>query len=474
MSSPTPPPVSKDSEMMVLGCMLNSINSLNTAAELLTEGDFYFPEHKTIFQVMKDAYLQDKPCDLHLTCEELKRREKLENVGGVGYITTLSQFAGTGSLIEEYARVVRDMSTLRRMVQAAQKIEHDALKNPKDVPAALDEAQQILFRISQAASTSNGITIQKLLSGSVANKPFLKELEERQETYATKGPEEAGITGLPSSFKDLDLMINGLCKSNLIIIAGRPAMGKTAIAVNIAESVCIKQNVPVGIFSLEMSADQLLHRMICSHSEVESDRIRTGSLSGIEYQRIVGSVNEMQKHTMVIDDQPGLKISDIRARARRMKEAHNIGLLVIDYLQLISGSNMESRQNEVSEISRNLKTMARELDIPIICPCQLSRKVEDRTGHRPMLSDLRESGSIEQDADIVLLLLRRDYYDPLDKPGMAEVIVAKNRHGAVGSVNLTYRKEIARFENYTPVHVDEEAAMDAEQEAAFQAFTPDS
>ena len=268
-----------------------------------------------------------------------------------------------------------------------------------------------------------------------------------------KGRKMQGSPGIPSHFVDLDKMINGLNNSNLMILAARPAMGKTALALNIAENVCFKSKVPVGIFSLEMTAEQLVHRIICSQAEVESDKIKTGALNGIEYQRIVGCVSEMQKHMMIIDDQPGLKITDLRARARRMKESYGIGFLVIDYLQLISGSGsnrtFENRQNEISEISRMLKNLARELNIPILCLSQLSRKVEERQGHRPMMSDLRESGSIEQDSDIVMFFLRREYYDPNDKPGMAELIVAKNRHGGVGNINLTFRKEFAQFVNYT-------------------------
>ena len=240
------------------------------------------------------------------------------------------------------------------------------------------------------------------------------------------------------------------------------------------ENICFKNGIPVGIFSLEMSAEQLLHRIICSQAEVESEKIKTGSLNGMEFQRIVAAVNNMQNHTMIIDDQPGLKITDLRARARRMKESHNIGLLVVDYLQLLSGSGnnrtAENRQNEISEISRMLKNLARELDIPIICLSQLSRKVEDRQGHRPMMSDLRESGSIEQDADIVMFLLRREYYDPLDKPGMPELIVAKNRHGGVGNVHLTFRKEIAQFANYTPARLN--ASDIIVHDEAFDAFSP--
>lgn len=461
-------PNSKEAEMLVLGCMLSSINSLNIAADSLEEGDFYYAEHHTIFDVLKRLYLQDKPADIHLVCEELKRLDKLKTIGGPAYVAILAQYAGTSAYIEEYVEVVRNKAILRRMVHAAQVVEKLALEEPQDVRHALDEAQQLFFKISQTTNPEAGVRIQDILAGtaSQSQQPFLQELEFRQERYQARGPEDLGITGIPTHFLDLDRMLNGLGNSNLIIIAGRPAMGKTALALNMAERVCFRNRIPVGLFSLEMTAEQLVHRMICSQSGVESDKIRTGALNGMDYQRIVQAVNVMQSTTMIIDDQPGLKIADLRARARRMKEVHDIGLLIVDYLQLISGSNssrnLESRQNEISEISRMLKTLARELDIPVICASQLSRKVEERHGHRPMLSDLRESGSIEQDADIVLLLLRREYYDPFDKPGVAEVIVAKHRHGGVGSVHLTYRKEIGRFDNYTPVMPDAQQARTQE------------
>lgn len=398
------PPNSKESEMMVLGSMLTSVNSLNIGADALDDSDFYYTEHKIVFQALKAAYKNDKPADVHLICEELKRQEKLKAVGGVGYVTTLAQYAGTAAYIEEYAELVRNKSILRRMIHAAQDVEKTALEDPQDVLSVLDDAQQKFFQISQVATPGAGVTIQELLTGIKAESklPYLKELQERQERYQTRGPEEAGITGVPTHFMDLDKMINGLSPSNLIILAARPAMGKTAFALNVAENICFRNQIPVGIFSLEMSAEQLLHRIICSQSEVESDKIKTGALSGMDYQRIVASVNAMQKHTMIIDDQPGLKITDLRARARRMREAHNVGLIVIDYLQLLSGSGasrtVENRQNEISEISRMLKTLARELNIPVICLSQLSRKVEERQGHRPMMSDLRESGCLTGDA----------------------------------------------------------------------------
>ena len=600
--------------MIVLGCMLTSIGSLNIAADMLEENDFYYSEHKIIFDVLKSSFLQDKPADVHLVAEELKRREQLKTVGGVAYLTSLAQYAGTAAHIEEYTELVRSKSLLRRMIQSAQAVEKMAFDDPEDVTTTLDVAQQKFFQISQSANTAAGVLIRDLLSGAKATSKlsYLKELQEKQEQFQTRGPGEGTTTGIPTHFNDLDKLINGLSPSNLMILAARPAMGKTALALNIAENVCFKNNLPVGIFSLEMTSDQLLHRIVCSQAEVESEKIKTGSINGTEYQRIVASVNQMQKQTMIIDDSPGLKITDLRARARRMKEAYGIQFLVIDYLQLLSGSGMsrsqENRQIEVSEISRLLKTLARELNVPILCLSQLSRKVEERAGHRPMMSDLRESGcltgdteikdaetgqihtikelaerkvqkpimvyavdkdlkmgkhkmikafysgkktvyelktrtgraikasanhpflkldgwtrldalqagdriglprnlsdvywdeilsitklseedvydatvdhvhnfvandiivhnSIEQDSDLVMFLLRREYYDPYDKPGTAELIVAKNRHGAIGNINFAFRKEIAQFANLSGVS----SSSSPDNEEAFSAFSP--
>jgi replicative DNA helicase len=471
------PPNSKESEMMVLGCMLTNINALNVAADSLNDLDFYYTEHQVIFSTLKAAYRADKPADIHLIGEELKRQNKLDAIGGISYLTTLAQYAGTSAFIEEYVQLVREKSILRQMISTAQGIERTALEEPADVLNALDQAQSQFFQISQENQRNGGIAIKDLLTGVKAESklPYLKELQARQQKFQEKGADEPGITGIPTHFIDLDKMLNGFNNSNLMILAARPAMGKTALAACLAENICFKNRIPVGIFSLEMGATQILHRIISSQSEVESEKIQTGALSGSEYQRIVAAVNMMQKQVMIIDDQPGLKITDIRARARRMKEAHNIGFIVIDYLQLISGSGsnrtMENRQTEISEISRMLKNLARELNIPILCAAQLSRKVEERQGHRPMLSDLRESGSLEQDADVVMMLFRRDYYDKYDKPGMAEVIVAKNRHGPVGDVQLAFRKEIGQFANYSPIHAQADASKGNKE--AFSAFSPE-
>lgn len=471
------PPNSKESEMMVLGCMLTNVNALNIAADSLNDLDFYYTEHQTIFSTLKAAYRADKPADIHLIGEELKRQNKLETVGGISYLTTLAQYAGTSAFIEEYIELVREKSILRQMVSTAQGIEKVAMEEPSDVLSALDQAQSQFFKISQENQREGGISIKDLITGLKAESklPYLKELQQRQQTFQEKGPGESGITGIPTHFIDIDKMLNGFNNSNFMILAARPSMGKSAIAINLAENICFKNQIAVGVFSLEMSATQILHRIISSQSEVESEKILTGSLSGSEYQRIVAAVNMMQKHTMVIDDQPGLKITDIRARSRRMKEAYNVGFIVIDYLQLISGSGNsrgpENRQTEISEISRMLKNLARELNIPILCLAQLSRKVEERQGHRPMMSDLRESGSIEQDADIVMMLFRRDYYDKYDKPGLAELLVCKNRHGPVGDIQLAFRREIGQFANYSPVHGQPEMAKNNKE--AFSAFSPD-
>ncbi|MFA5249990.1 MAG: replicative DNA helicase [Parachlamydiales bacterium] len=466
------PPASKEAEMLVLGSMLTSEDSLNAAADLIEETDFYYKEHRLVFRALKETFQKDRPADIHIIAEILKRDGLLEEVGSVGYLTSLAQYAGTSTYVEEYAKTVKDKALLRRMISTSEGVIKAAFNDGSEAENVLDEAQANFFQISQSLNKDSFVNLKDLLSGvkNTSNIPYLKELQEKQEEYIKKGPSAVQITGMPTHFIDLDKILNGLDNSNLIILASRPAMGKTSLATNLAENICFKNNVPVGFFSLEMTADQLLHRIICSQAEVESEKIKTGALNGHEYQRIVAAVNMMMEKTMVIDDQPGLKITDLRARARRLKESHNIGFLVIDYLQLISGSgnnrSIENRQNEISEISRMLKNLARELNIPVLCLAQLSRKVEERTGHRPQMSDLRESGSIEQDSDQVMFLLRREYYDPYDKPGQAELIIAKNRHGQVGSVNLTFRKEIAQFANYSLVETSKETTQ------AFAEYSP--
>lgn len=453
---PIVPPNSKESEVLVLGSMLNSINYLNYGCDNLNDLDFYYLEHRNIFNAMKSLHLQDKPADCHIVAEELKREGKLESVGGVAYLVSLAQNAGYSCYIESYAQTVKDKSTLRKMINACQIIEKDVVGDPPDVDDTLDKAQSLFFKISQNSGKETGVSLSQIFSGekSESKLPITKIIENRQERFKEKGVDNS-ITGISTGLIDLDKIINGLNNSNLMILAARPAMGKTTLAMNIAEHVCFNLNMPVGVFSLEMDAEQLSHRILCSQSEVPSEKITNGNISGIEYQRIFTTVQRLSDKKMIIEDQGGLKITELRSRARRMKEAHGIKFLVIDYLQLISGSGNfgknENRQQEVSEISRMLKNLAKELNIPILCLSQLSRKVEERTDKRPLMSDLRESGSIEQDADLVMFLFRREYYNATDHIGLAELIISKNRHGSTGTIKLVFQGEITRFQNYTPI-----------------------
>ena len=367
-------PASKESEMMVLGCMLTHENSLSVAADGLDECDFYYKEHQIVFGALNSIYSKEKPADIHIVAEMLKTAKTLDAAGGVGYLTDLAQYAGTSAYVEEYIQIIRNKSILRKMIQAAGEIKKTAIEEPEDVNSALDDAQSVFFKISQTAHQSVGVSVKNILDGTRAesNTPYLKELQEKQEKYHNRDPNEPLTTGLPSGFNDLDKLLSGLNPANLIIVAGRPSMGKTALGVNIAEHICFNLNKPVAVFSLEMTAEELLNRMICTQAEVSSEKIKTGALDGAEYQRIVSAVSRMNDHTFIIDDQPGLKITDLRARARRLKEVFDIQFLLIDYLQLLSGSkghfNTENRQTEIAEISRMLKNLARELNIPIICP----------------------------------------------------------------------------------------------------------
>jgi len=446
-------PNSHESEMMVLGCMLTNVNSLNIAAHSLEEEDFYYTEHKTVFFVLKSFYQSNKSTDTHLVCEELKRVDKLGKIGGVSYIISLAQYAGTSAYVEEYVDLIKDKSYLRKMINFGEYITESALNEPADVKDALDDAQGKLFAISQRSDNTEGLSIKDYMDGTISESglSYIEELQKRQEAYIELGEDALKFTGIPTGFIDLDKMINGLAQSNLIILASRPSMGKTALAMNIAENICFKSKVPVGVFSLEMSAKEIIDRIVCSKTEVESEKIKNGTVTGIEFQKIFSECKIMIEHKMVIEDQPGISITDLVARARRMVQTCGVEFIVIDYLQLLSGSSKryghENRQQEISEISRKLKNLARELKIPILCLSQLSRKVEDRPDKRPMMSDLRESGAIEQDADLVMFIFRREYYNPEDKPGLAELIVGKNRHGEVGCVNLAFCKPFAKFTN---------------------------
>lgn len=444
-------PCSKESEMMVLGCMLTNVTYLNIASDYLQENDFNFIENSTIFSALKRCHFNEKEPGIHVISEDLKNRDQLSSIG-VNYLVELVQYAGTSADIEAYCQEVKDHSTLRKMITVFQASINEAVDVPSNVDQFLDETSKKLFDISQSSNFNKGITIAEILRGekSESGKSYKESFQERIKDYEDNGIKQVS-SGIKTHFYDLDRMLDGLNDSNLMILAARPAMGKTALAMNIAENVCFKNKIPVGIFSLEMTVNQLVDRMVSSLSEVSSDKIKFGNCSPLEVDRVNAAIDLMQENVLVIDDQSNLRVSDLRARARRMKEVHDIKLLVIDYLQLITAPGKENRQNEVSEISRLLKGLARELNIPILCLSQLSRKTEDRASQKPLLSDLRDSGSIEQDADIVLLLWRKSYYDPMDLSGTTELNIAKNRHGGTGTVKLLFKKDFAKFCNYTPI-----------------------
>lgn len=445
------PPNSKESEMMVLGCVLANPQAINIVTDSLQESDFYYSEHQLIFSVIKSYFSQSKVLDLHILSEELKRQGNIKSIGGTQYLVALAQYAGVAAHLEAYIKMVKDKATLRLLIEASRLTQAEAADEPEDAISAVDIAQQRLFAISSQTKRSYGYLLAQILSGeqSESNLSFLQELQKRQELFQLKAPSDLAITGIPTHFPDIDKILNGLGKSNLIILAARPAMGKTSLALNIAENVCFKSNLPVGVFSLEMSADQLAHRIVSSQAEVDSQRIKTGDISSFHFQKIVEAVENIKNYPFIIDDQAGISISQLRSKARAMKQTHDIQLLVIDYLQLITGSgsvrSQENRQNEISEISRMLKNLARELNIPILCLSQLSRKVEERQDKKPVMSDLRESGAIEQDADIVMFIYREEYYKDGEKPGLAQIIVAKNRHGPTDTVSLSFLSNLTKF-----------------------------
>ena len=448
-------PKSKDTEQIVLGCMLDSINALNTCLDSLQPEDFYYVENQIIFKAMFKFKSSDSTCDFHLLQKELERTDQLKDIGGIEYLMLISNYSYGNMYVEEYCKIIKDAATLRRLHFTAQKMSMDALKNPNNVQDLLEECQQSLFKLGQGGTYKKDISVADLINGVYDDerKTFMQRFDERQERFAKYGHEKAILSGISTGYQDLDKLINGLEDTNMIIVAARPGVGKTAFAVNIVRNVAIESKLPVGIFSLEMDAVQLLQRLVSIDSQIPGVNIKDGDVTGIGYQNLNCAVEMWREAFVVIDDQPGLKISDLRARARRWKEAYGIKLIVVDYLQLVNATgSKENRQVEVSEVSKGLKNLAKELKIPIICCCQVSRKIDDRPDGNLKMSDLRESGAIEQDADQILFLNRPDSVDPMNKPGYAEIVVAKNRHGPTGKAPLSFKKNVGTFNSYTPLH----------------------
>ncbi len=438
------PPYSLEAEISVLGGMLIDSDAVARAIEIIDDSMFYREANRRLFRSMARLFERGGVVDVITLNEELKKTNELESSGGTAYLAELLDAVPTAANIEYHARIVREKALLRRLIDAASDIIRDVYdQGERDVEEVLDHAEQRVFRVAESHDREGFVWIKEILW------PTFEHIEKLQESAG-------GITGVPTGFKDLDRMTTGLQKGDLIIVAARPSMGKTSWVLNVAQTAAIEHNTTVAMFSLEMSKEQLVQRFLCAEGRVDAQRLRRGKMSPDEYQRLAAAAGHLNTAPLWIDDSPGSTVLDMRAKARRLKSETDLGLLVIDYMQLMSGNKRtESRVQEVSEISRGLKALARELDVPVIALSQLSRAPEQRNDRRPQLSDLRDSGSIEQDADLVMFLYRPEYYfGPVDSDGNSiegktELIVAKQRNGPTGLVNLYFHKAYTRFDSVT-------------------------
>jgi replicative DNA helicase len=430
------PPHNIEAEQAVLGCMLLDPDVIPTVTELIKSTDFYRDDHREICEAILDITERAGPVDIITVSEQLQLRGTLDSVGGLDYLASITSAVPTTANARHYAKIVEEKSLLRKLIKAASEISAASYEASEEAAYVLDKAEKSIFDILQKRSTQGFTHIKDVL---------LDTFVRLEELYNSKG----FVTGVPTGFTDLDYKTSGLQNSDLILIAARPGMGKTAMALNIAQYAAVQKHVPVAIFNLEMSKDQLVNRMLCSEVMVDSQKMRTGKLEDEDWNKIARALAPLSEAPIYIDDTPGISVMDIRAKCRRLKLEKNLGLVVIDYLQLMQGrGKTESRQQEVAEISRSLKILAKELNVPVVTMSQLSRGPESRTDHRPMLSDLRESGAIEQDADIVMFLYRDDYYNPdTEKKNIAEVIIAKHRNGSTGTVELRWFGEYTKFAN---------------------------
>ncbi|MDD4894739.1 MAG: replicative DNA helicase [Candidatus Omnitrophica bacterium] len=430
------PPQNLEAEMAVLGSMLMDQDAISVATELLDKYSFYKDGHKKIFEAISSLYSANKAVDIITLADELKRNEILDDIGGASYLTSLVNSVPTAANINHYVTIVKEKYILRTLINSATKILSICYESEGNVDEVVDNAEKFIFEVSDRRTQGSYLHMKEIIKDSIENIDKLYQ-------------KKAHVTGIPTGYIDFDNITSGLQESDLIIIAGRPSMGKSALALGIAEYAGVVEKIPIALFSLEMSKEQLVQRMLCAHAKVDAHKVRTGYLSPSDWPRLTAAAGKLSEAPIFIDDSPAISVMELRAKARRLKAHHDIKLIMLDYMQLMRGSGSEeSRQQEISDISRSLKSLARELNVPVVAISQLSRAVESRTDHRPQLSDLRESGAIEQDADLVVLILREEYYNPTpDNQGIAEIIIAKQRNGPVGSLKLSFLKELTRFEN---------------------------
>ena len=430
-------PNSPEAEKSVIGSMLMDRDAITEVADVLVKEDFYQNTNGILYEAMVELYREGKPVDLITLQNKLKEKQVPESIQSLDYIRELVEAVPTSANAKQYAGIVREKSILRKLIKVTEKITADCYLGKDEFSTILEETEKDVFHLLQNASgREDFVPIRDVV---------LNTLDQIEEASKNKGK----ITGIPTGFTDLDYKLTGLHPSQLLIVAARPAMGKTAFVLNIAQHVAFRQNVPVAIFSLEMSKEQLVTRLMSMEAMIDSQLIRTGELEDQDWEKLMESAAVIGHSPLIIDDTPGLTIAEIRSKCRRYKQAQGVGLVIIDYLQLMAGNGKsESRQQEISEISRSLKALAREIDAPIIALSQLNRAVDSRTDHKPVLSDLRESGSIEQDADVIMFIYRDDYYNPdTEKKNLAEIIVAKQRSGSTGSIELAWLGQYTKFAN---------------------------
>jgi replicative DNA helicase len=429
------PPQNLDAEESVLGAMLLSPGAIGAVSEVLDASDFYRESHAKIYRAGLALYARGEPVDAITLADELDERGELEDAGGRVRIAELARLVPAAANAGHYARIVREMATLRGLIRAGGRIAELGWERPGETPDLVDKAEQIVFELAQSRVTTEFSHIETLL----------KESFERITQLYESGAE---ITGAPTGFRDLDRLTSGFQPGNLVIVAARPSMGKSALGLCAAANLAVRHQVPVALFTLEMSKAEVTQRLMCSEAKVESQRLRTGKLAADDWPRLTAACDKLAKAPLYVDDTGSITMMEIRSKARRLKAREpNVGLIVVDYLQLMtSGSTAENRVQEVSQISRSLKVLARDLDVPVLALSQLSRAVEQRHDKRPILSDLRESGSLEQDADLVAFIYRDEYYnDESDQQGLAEVILAKHRNGPTDTVKLSFLKRYAKF-----------------------------
>jgi replicative DNA helicase len=438
LSSHKLPPQHLEAEQSVLGGILIENEAINRVTEILDADDFYRDAHRKIFNALINLSERDEPADLITLTNELRKTDQLDSIGGASYLTSLIDSVPTAANIEYYAKIVKEKAILRKLIQTSTEIITQSYEDRGDVEVFLDEAERAIFEISEKRVRPSFYPIRDIVKESFKT---IERLFQKKEL----------VTGVPSGFKELDRMTAGFQPSDLIIIAGRPSMGKTAFCLNVAQYAAIENKIPVAVFSLEMSKEQLVIRMLCSEAHVEGTRLRTGYLNESDWPKLTIAAGNLSEAPIYIDDTAALSVLELRAKARRLKSERGLGMLIIDYLQLMKGrARVENRQQEISEISRSLKALSKELSIPVIAVSQLSRKTEERTGNRPQLSDLRESGAIEQDADLIIFIYRDEIYNRAeDNPnrGKAEVIIGKQRNGPIGKIDLAFLDKFTTFKD---------------------------